>query len=84
MSILSGLAHLERCMFPKDFEKELKSLGMDKFDAKEFAKMVEKDKGIVEIYQYAQSCKEPYATNLTKIIDKYVDNWMQEFKHLTK
>ena len=82
MSILSGLTHLERCLFPLDFEKELRKLGMDKFDAKELSKMVEKGKGIVEIYQYAEGCREPYATDLTKILDKYVNNWMKEFKHL--
>lgn len=84
MSILSGLTHIERCLFPGDFKKELKKLGMDNFDAQYFSDMVKNGKSIVECYQYAETCNEPYRTYFCKILNKYVDDWMMQFKHLEK
>ena len=84
MSILSGLTHIQRCMFTGDFKKELIKLGMDKFDAQYFSDMVKNGKSIVQCYQYAETCNESYREDLCRILDKYVDDWMIDYKHLEK
>jgi hypothetical protein len=69
-SILAKLAHIDRCLFPKDFEEELIKLGVDDITAYMIGLMVEKDKGIVEIYQEFIENE-----NICKILDRYVESF---------
>ena len=46
--------------------------------------MVKNGKSIIVCYQYAETFIEPYRTDFCKILNKCVDDWMKQFKHLEK
>jgi hypothetical protein len=69
-SILAKLAHIDRCLFPKDFEEELKELGADDMTAHMMGLAVKDGKGIVEIYQGFISNED-----ICEILDRYVENF---------
>lgn len=78
-SILSGIAHINRCLFRDDFKEELIDLGLEKDLSEELAKGVLEGKGIVDIYQSALLFNEPYKTKITDTLDIYVQNWAKEY-----
>ena len=74
-SILCVLAHLDRCLFPVDFEQDLIELGLDTDMAMQMRWWVKEGSGIVEIYQRSISDE---ASN--RILDLYVANWFKKFQ----
>ena len=75
ISVLSHIAHIDRCLFPNDFMKELILLGMGRIDAYSFSKY----DSIVKAYQ-ASLCGSDKSNTL--ILDQYVSNWIDEFKRV--
>lgn len=81
MSLLAGFAHLNRCLFQNDFRDKLIEMGMDEDNAQFLVSGMSENKGegIVKIYQRVLQSIEPHQTEMTTILDRYVEDFAKKY-----